>query len=302
MLPADFEGRIFDVHGEKGATWIRNLPGVLGELGDRWAIDIGDPLQPLSYNFVATAQRGGQRLVLKLGVPGPDLAREIQALQVLAGEGVVRLLAADVALGAMLLERLSPGTPLKELGDDEQATHIAGALMRKMPRRTPPAGAFPTVADWAAGLQRLRNRFEGKTGPIPADLVEAAEQVYAELLPLSGPAVLLHGDFHHANILKSESRGWVAIDPQGVIGEPEYEVGVLLHNPFPEVATWSDLEGVTARRLDQLSEEAGFDRQRIVKWGMAQAVLSACWDLEDHGKVETGHLVCAQALLSLMRA
>lgn len=302
VLPADFEQRMIGVHGEAGARWIRRLPRILDDLREMWSVDIGPPFEPLSYHVVASADQGAQHMVIKLGVPGPDLAHEAQALKDLAGESMVRLLELDEDRGAMLLERLVPGTSLKDLADDQQATQIAAVLMGSMPRYAPPPGAFPTVSDWAAGLQRLRDRFGGETGPIEAGLVEAAERVYAELLPSSGPPVLLHGDFHHDNILWSDRRGWVAIDPQGVVGEPEYEVGVLLHNPFPEVASWPDLKGIMARRLDQLAEVAGFDRQRILGWGLAQAVLSACWDLEDHGMVQPGHLVCAEVLFSLTQA
>jgi streptomycin 6-kinase len=32
-----------------------------------------------------------------------------------------------------------------------------------------------------------------------------------------------------------------------------------------------------------LAEQLGFDRGRIRGWGIAQAVLSACWTIEDNG-------------------
>ena len=43
--------------------------------------------------------------------------------------------------------------------------------------------------------------------------------------------MLLHGDLQHYNVLLDKDRGWVAIDPKGVVGELEYEVGALLRNP-----------------------------------------------------------------------
>jgi streptomycin 6-kinase len=52
---------------------------------------------------------------------------------------------------------------------------------------------------------------------------------------------------------------------------------------LPQLLAWPDLRGILARRVDQLAEELGFDRQRIIAWGLAQSVLSAWWSMEDHG-------------------
>ena len=137
---------------------------------------------------------------------------------------------------------------------------------------------FPTVADWASELSALRPTFGGGTGPFPAHLVDAAEGLFAELIPSQGPNTLLHGDLHHFNILLDETRGWLAIDPQGVVGEAEYECGALLRNHDLDKRDFADLKRITARRIDILAETLGFDRERIAGWGLAQAVLSAWWD------------------------
>ena len=55
-----------------------------------------------------------------------------------------------------------------------------------------------------------------------------------------------------------------------------------MRNPMPEVASWPDLPRIQRRRVDQLAAILGFDRQPIAGYGVAQAVLSAWWTLEDH--------------------
>ncbi|HUS16612.1 MAG TPA: aminoglycoside phosphotransferase family protein, partial [Chloroflexia bacterium] len=84
--------------------------------------------------------------------------------------------------------------------------------------------------------------------------------------------------------------------PQGVAGEPAYEVGALLRNPWPGLLAMPDAARVTARRVDQLAEELGFDRARIRGWGLAQAVLSAVWSLEDEGHGWEYGIACAELL------
>src|SRR5437588_2607793 len=88
---------------------------------------------------------------------------------------------------------------------------------------------------------------------------------------------LLHGDLQHYNVLFDSKRGWLAIDPKGVVGEVEYEIGAILRNPIerPEMFT----QRVTIeRRIKQLTGKLNLDFERVLAWGFAQAVLSAIWD------------------------
>ena len=71
-------------------------------------------------------------------------------------------------------------------------------------------------------------------------------------------------------------------DPKGVIGEPAYEVGAFLRNPSPGLLARENPRALMARRVDQIVERLEFDRQRIVGWGMSQAVLTAIWCVEDN--------------------
>lgn len=139
----------------------------------------------------------------------------------------------------------------------------------------------------------------GGTGPFPGVLVKTAETLFAELSGSMAEAVLLHGDLHYANILAAERRPWLALDPKGVVGEPAYEVGALLRNPRPQLLDESDPGRILDRRLDQLAEELGFDRARLLGWSLAQAVLSGWWSFEDHGHGWEFAIRCAELLAAL---
>jgi streptomycin 6-kinase len=302
MVSQTFVRTINELYGSEGMTWLEELPALVATCEQRWALRVLPPFPNLSYNYVAPAvQAGGREVVLKAGVPNRELLTEMAALRLCHGRGMVRLLVADPAKGVMLLERLRPGTLLVEVSDDERATAIACQVMQQLWRKLPPEHAFPTVEDWAGGLRKLRPHFGGSTGPFPPRLVDLAERLFAELLASSAEPLLLHGDLHHFNILAAERRPWLAIDPKGVAGEPAYETGAWLRNPMPQIATESDLERLLARRVDQLAELLALDRQRITGWGMAQAVLSAWWRVEDHGHGWQAALACAEALARVGR-
>lgn len=289
-----FDQKIIDVHGEEGAEWLRRLSDTISACERLWSIKVLPPFTPLSYNYVAPAVRAeGTEVVLKLGVPHYERKMEWEALRFFDGHGIARLFESDWDLGAILLERLRPGWFLASISGDEEATSIATQVMKQLWRPLPAEHSFPRIEDWAAQLERLRDRFGGATGPIPPSLVEQAETRFSELIGSMGECVLLHGDLHQYNILSATREPWLAIDPKGVVGEREYEVGALLRNcllssPQPE--------RTLARRVSQLAEELGFDRERLLSWGLAQAVLSVWWSIEDGDQGWDEAISCAEVI------
>ena len=300
FIPEKFAQTMREVYGDKGAAWLEDLPGLIAGCEKRWSLTVRAPFADLSYNYVAPAVRAdGTECVLKLGVVNPELLSEIEALRLYDGHGIARLFESDADRGLLLLERLQPGVPLRLVVDDEIATAIAAQVMQQLWRPAPSKHAFPTVAHWAKGMDRLRQEFDGGTGPFPQKLVETAVSHFDDLLPSQAEPVLLHGDLHHWNILRATRAPWLALDPKGVVGEPAYEVGAWLRNPVDRLADWPDLPRIQARRIDQFTEMLGFDRQRLVGWGVAQAVLSAWWSYEDHGHGGDVAIACAESLLGL---
>jgi len=301
VIPSRFARTQVELYGTAGAEWLKRLPILVAECEQRWSLTVGAPFDPLSYNYVAPAVRAeGTDVVLKVGFPNPELLAEMDALKIYAGRGIVQLLEADHDQGVMLLERLKPGTPLSGIMDDQRATSIAVQVMRQLWQPVPFEHSFPTVEKWAAGLKRLRLRFDGGTGPLPAHLVEEAERLFEELIGSMDEPMLLHGDLHHDNILAAERQPWLALDPKGLVGEPAYEVGALLRNQLPQDLKTPQASRILRRRIDQFAEELGFDRQRLCAWGLAQAVLSAWWSIEDHGYGWEEAMACAE-LLSAQR-
>lgn len=299
-LPTSFVQTVLNTFGDDGNHWLESLPVLLAEAARRWDLTDIRPVSNLSYNFIAfvrlpaharaagTGERskaqskGSGNAVLKLGVPNRELTSEIAALRIYNGQGACRLLDADAGKGMVLLERLRPGGMLSTLADDEHATLIAADVMRKLWRPVPEnRDGFIQLKDWFEGFKRLRQRYNGGTGPFPKRLVETAESLSADLLAENKEEMLNHGDFHHFNVLES-ARGWLAIDPKGVIGPRGYEVGPFLINPVPRFLNGSRPRARTERRIAILSEILGMEKECIRAWGLCHAVLSAWWSIEDN--------------------
>jgi streptomycin 6-kinase len=308
-LPPEFVKNIVGIHKEKGVLWLENLPSLLDILATQWGLEISSHVDNVSFNYVAPARRSGQELILKIGVPHPELTSEIAALTFYKGQGMVKMLAIDEANGAFLLEKL-PGPMLATLFPrrDEEATQVAAQVMRRLWRPVPDnaKAPFPHIADWLAGLQNLRPKYGGTTGPFPEAMIAEVERLVPELLGSSPGDVLLHGDLHHYNIMQAQDGNWCAIDPKGIIGEPAYDVGAFLYNPF-EIYSHPDLETILARRLTQFSEILEIDKQRLRDWALVTNVLSCWWNVEESDEVAEAEFIasnqhwlnCAKAIFCL---
>ncbi len=261
-LPPAIIKRCIELHRERALPWLRALPDLIASLEHRWDLTVTAPFPDLTFNVVLKARMAdGRSVVLKVGLPESELPAEIAALRLVGGEGAVPVIQADAELGAMVLERIVPGTSLRHVPDDPAATAIAAEAMRRYWRPVPEPCPFPTIEDWALGLDRLRQRFGGGTGPLPRRLVERAEQSFIDLLASQSTRVVLHGDFHHDNIL-AQGDGWTVIDPKGIVGEPEYEVGAFLRN-WETLLAEPRIEQVLARRIAIFCERLAFDRHRV---------------------------------------
>jgi len=291
-LPPEFISNIQNTFREDGQAFLKALPDSIAEASAKWGLTDIQPAPNLSYNFVAFAKRGRDWVVLKMGVPNREMKSEMAALRLFNGEGACQLLECDEEKYWMLLERLNPGVMLAAMEDDEEATHIAAEVMKKIWRSgldmadehrllDQRGKEFIRLTDWFDGLKKLRLMFNGGTGPLNEKLVERVERSVADFFVENHRPVLMHGDFHHFNILSSE-RGWLVIDPKGVIGPAGYEVGPLLMNPWGELLNGTNYRLITKRRIDILHEHLGFERERIREWGLAHAVLSAWWGIEDN--------------------
>jgi streptomycin 6-kinase len=249
-------------------------------------------------SVVAFGLRREAPVVLKVSKHLSDEWHSGEILHAYDGAGMVRIYESEA--GAVLLERLDPGNELVELvraGNDEGATEILANVLHQLANHSAPHGC-PTVFDWARGFDRYLNTGDQQ---VPAVLVHEAHELYRSLASSSLRTMLLHGDLHHYNVLFDRKRGWVAIDPKGVVGELEYEVGAILRNPSEQPYFFSRV--VIERRLQILSDALQLDYRRGLQWSFAQAVLSAIWDVEDGKRVAANHpgLILARTIETMLR-
>jgi streptomycin 6-kinase len=281
---------------EPESVTLANNQAALTTAMRRWDLVADGRVVETASGCVAFVRRGADRLVLKVIGAASDEMQALPAYAHFGGHGAVKLLAQ--AGRALLLERIEPGDALTRRvldGDDDGATAILCDVMDAVHRAGPPTAGLVTIEDWGTDFARYRRA----SGPLPAALVDRAAALYHDLCGSQGPRVVLHGDLHHDNILLDARRGWLAIDPKGVVGERAYEAGALLRNPTEDAARFAT-PAIIERRVRILCERLALDRARVLGWCFSQAVLSAVWAALD-GHVDRRGIVTAEAALPLVR-
>jgi len=256
-------------------AWLERLPDTVHDLKRRWALTLDRPFdgEEGSCAWVAPVTRAdGSSAVLKLGMPHWEGEHELHGLRFWDGDPTVRLLAADEAWGAMLLERCEPGTTLRALPEPEQDLVIAGLLrwLWRVPAAPHPFRPLSVMtASWS-------NETLADAGRWPdAGLVREGLRLFRELPHTSPTEVLLATDLHAGNVLRAQREPWLVIDPKPFVGDPAYDATQHLLNG---VARLHADPGGTIRRFADL---LGVDPERVRLWMFARAAAEPRDEWED---------------------
>lgn len=286
-----------------GIAWLQRLPGLMETLCQRFSITDLRPAPEIRMNLVLFGESAIHGpIVLKVAQPHHEATSEIACMRIMGATGrYSRLIDADDSGSWSLQERILPGDMLQTLARsgeiaDADATEITARLMQETIAPVPEGATdvFPDLNRW---LESLWEHARNPKGILPAEQLDLAVQHARDLVENPAAPMLLHGDFHHGNILRAE-HGWVMIDPKGIVAEKAFEVGPYFYNPIG-VDKRPDLAAIFAKRLDIFENILGIDRVRLWRCALVACVLSDCWSLED-GPVNHVHFdTVTAALLTL---
>jgi streptomycin 6-kinase len=250
--------------------WLERLPALVSSLEADWSIVVGRSYTGGSEAFVAEATRAdGGPAILKVLMPGAghDPSNEATVLRMVGGDGCPALYQYTADRGALLMERL--GRPMFELGLPlmrrlEILCDTAARIWRPAPDCGLPTGA--EKARWLADF--IEKLWEELDHPCSERTVEHAlvsarrrERAHRDEI-----AVLVHGDVHQLNALQSGS-GFKLVDPDGLLAEAEYDLGVLMRGDPVEL-----LAGDPFDRARWLASRTGLDPVATWEWGVIERV------------------------------
>jgi len=244
----------------------------------RWSLTKSTPIVQTGRSWVFRVEQNGRNFaVLKILKPAaaPQERRGAQLLNWYGGEGAATVF--DTHGDTIFMEWLDGGTlgDAVRAGHDEQATIALCALAASLHRSRP---------DAPEGLLPLRQHFaplfatDARAWPHTArDLFARASGIALKLFDRPSAQIPLHGDLHHDNILSSD-RGWLAIDPIGLLGDPLYDLANVFRHPAGMPDLVKDPRRIHAL-VDAFAARLGYHRKRLLGWAAAQSALGACQDL-----------------------
>ena len=247
------------------AAWLDRLPDVLRSLEHAWTLSPDAPLdadEPTCSYVAAVRAANGIPAVLKIAMPHMEGEHEIQGLRFWDGDPTVRVLEADDALGAILLERCKPGTTLRALAECDQDVVISGLLRRLWrPPVTPhPFRSLSTLTEYWS------NETLGQMEQTPdKGLVREGLQLFKELPRTAARSALLATDLHAGNVVRAEREPWLVIDPKPFVGDPAYDATQHLLNCRTRLRLDPD------RTIRSFADLAGVEPERVRLWMFARA-------------------------------
>jgi streptomycin 6-kinase len=250
--------------------WIDGLPALVAELEQAWSITVARAFTDATEAFVAEATRAdGAPAVLKILVPRHYAAAhdEITVLRLCGGDGCALLYEADAERDAFLIERLGPS--LRDLGRPIGERHeILCTLAQRVWRPAPDSG-LRTGAEkgrWLAEF--IAAKWEQLDRPCSERAVAYALTCAARRIAAHDDerAVLVHGDVHEWNALQAGD-GWKLVDPDGLLAEAEYDLGVMMREDPVEL-----LAGDPWDRARRLAARTGREPVATWEWGVVERV------------------------------
>jgi streptomycin 6-kinase len=279
--------------------WLERLPALVSSLETGWSISVGHPYEGGHEAFVADATRAdGTPAVLKVLIPrnGNNPSHEATVLRLVGGDGCPVLYRHDPGQGALLMERL--GRPMYELGLPlARRLEILRAAAARIWRPAPDCG-LSTGADkarWFVGF--IVTSWEELGRPCSEKAVDHALACAARRAQAHRDerSVLVHGDVHQLNALQSDG-GFKLIDPEGLLAEAEYDLGVLMRGDPVEL-----LDGDPVDRARWLAARTGLDLAAIWEWGVVERLSSGLLCTRIHLQpLGRDTLAAAEAVAGLM--
>ncbi len=268
-------------------AWVEAVPTLATALAKQWSLTLGPVLSGGTESVVLeVGQQDGTPAVLKLHAPrtADAAAREATVLRHADGYGCVRLLRADTGRDAFLLERLGPSLAELQLPLRRRQQLLCDTAQHVW--RPVADSGLPTGADHARWLADwIPTTWEHTHQPCSPRVLEHALACAHQRITAHDDdrAVLVHGDVQQWNLHQTPAGGFKLIDPEGLLAEPEYDLGVLMRED--PVAL---LQGDPYARAQWLAARTGCDATAIWEWGVLERVstglLATQLDLQPAGR------------------
>jgi streptomycin 6-kinase len=177
--------------------------------------------------FFCKSEQYGE-CILKLGVSikNEDFISEYNVLREYNGRRFAKVYESDIDIKAgrkaMLIERIAPGTPLYSEPISENRMNVFANLYKGLHIKPKDPSLYMTCGEKMEYFEKIiGSRSDSKD--LHSHMLMACD-IYTSVSTNYNKEMLLHGDLHFNNILLGGDGRYTIIDPQGLIGDPVFDV------------------------------------------------------------------------------
>ena len=273
-IPENTGQRIYKHMGDKTDEFLSQADSRLKKYTKIWQLSDLSFMPTDTVNLLFSCESGIYgSCVIKMCIPGAEVAAEINCLRAYDGKGYCKLWAYDLSDDVLLLEKVTPGHQMWAVNDYKERARLMAMTIKGLPIVYTGHQQYPTYLSWMERIHRTLSNM-GCLDDVLFYLNKAID-IYAELKQRHNQTCLLHGDLHQENMLLNSNGGYTIIDPKGVIDDPVMEMARFLMNEMP-------CEEDKIREMAAImSPIIAISEKDILKSMFIDAALSHSWCMEE---------------------
>ncbi|WP_216633879.1 aminoglycoside phosphotransferase family protein [Paenibacillus alvei] len=275
-----------------GNTFYEQMLCHIDDYAEKWSLSSLQLIPSFSANVVFTcySEQFGHG-VLKIGQPSETIWTEVSTMRQYDGQRFCKVYGADYDKGVILLERLQPGTTLRDEHSLQRRLDVFCSLYSNLHIAAVEAEKFPTYIGW---VERITDYMSQRHDcPELTSHMQRAKEICLSIASNYSQNLLLHGDLHHDNMLLGSNGEYLMIDPKGVIGDPVFDIPRFILNEFDESIT-EDLYEKIDEIIGILTKKLSIPNDVIRKCLYVETAMGMCWCVESGATpAEYAHLLKA---------
>lgn len=252
----------------------------LEKISKKWQLSNFQIIASFSANLVMTCMiEGRSKGVLKLSArDSENFNYEPRALEIFNHTSFVSLFEKDLSEKAILIEQIQPGHTLRKVDNLEDRVDVFLDLYQKIHKTPRHAEGFPSYLEWVNKITKyMKDHY--LEHPLTSHMNEACEMIKS-LWDTYSDITLLHGDFHHDNILKDQDDTYKIIDPKGVLGPVLFDLPRFILNEFDDVYGKVCIDHIR-KVVDYMSQKLNVSKAVLQNCLYIETCMGGCWCLQD---------------------
>lgn len=285
LPPIDLRFRAEIIRRDPSAEeWLRALPENFQAIASRWGLSLDGAPSYGKTSIVLPVSHEGRPAVLKLVSTVVNIESEARALNLFAGNAMVKIFESSIPDRALLLDRLA-GPMLTHHTDPTTAVEIAGCIASQLGsvKASPdiPKLAMQAVG-WSEGIRQQHELANEVGNAVPDEIYRAARSIIKGLANDTS-INLTHGDLSLENIMRASNGTWVAIDPLLICGTIANEAHTVIRSLLPLILDADSPSQLLGDLMKKFCNAAGIDYSLAQRISLARYVASYYWEAQNNG-------------------